>query len=170
MAVPASAAERRLICDDEWNAAERAEAPLQRADRNFVELLQELRVAQTGVQILFAFLLTLSFTERFAEIDEFQRAVYMVTLMTSALTTALLVAPVAVHRFVFQRGRKRELVHIGHRLAVLGLAFLAVTMASGLLLVLDVTVGRVVAVPMATGLLLVFAVLWVGVPLFVRRG
>src|SRR3954471_3699967 len=99
----------------------RNETPLRRADRNFGELLQELRVAQTGVQILFAFLLTLSFTDRFAAIDGFQRGVYVFTLVTSAMTVALLVAPVAVHRLLFQRGRKRELVYVGHRLAVTGL-------------------------------------------------
>src|SRR4051794_17651990 len=90
------------------------ETPAERADRNFVELLQELRVAQTGVQILFAFLLTLPFTNRFVSIDGFQRGVYVFTLVSSATTVALLVAPVAVHRLLFQRGRKRELVYVGH--------------------------------------------------------
>jgi len=107
----------RPVCDDAWNIEHRAEMPLQRADRNLAELLQELRVAQTGVQILFAFLLTLSFTDRFVTIDGFQRGVYVFTLVTSATTVALLVAPVAVHRLLFQRGRKRELVHVGHRMA-----------------------------------------------------
>jgi hypothetical protein len=106
----AEAVEPPLVCDDAWNTEHRAEAPLQRADRNFAELLQELRVAQTGVQILFAFLLTLSFMDRFAAIDAFQRGVYVFTLVASAMTAALLIAPVAVHRLLFQRGRKRELV------------------------------------------------------------
>ena len=110
------------VCDDEWNTEHRAEAPLQRADRNFAELLQELRVAQTGVQILFAFLLTLSFMDRFAMADAFQRGVYVFTLAASAVTVALLIAPVAVHRLLFQRGRKRELVRVGHRLVVTGLS------------------------------------------------
>ena len=73
------ATEPPLTCDDAWNTEHRAEAPLQRADRNFAELLQELRVAQTGVQILFAFLLTLSFMDRFVAIDPFQRGVYVFT-------------------------------------------------------------------------------------------
>ena len=80
------------------------EDPLQRADRNMIEMLQELRVAQTGVQILFAFLLSLSFTERFGRIDEVQRWTYVVTLLLTALTTGLLVAPAAVHRVLFGRG------------------------------------------------------------------
>lgn len=108
--------------DDAWNELRRGEQPLQRADRNFVELLQELRVAQTGVQILFAFLLTLSFTERFTRLDDVQRGVYVATLLASALTAALLVAPVAAHRLAFQRGQKPDLVRVGHLLALAALA------------------------------------------------
>jgi len=158
------------VRDDAWNTEHRAEAPLQRADRNFAELLQELRVAQTGVQILFAFLLTLSFTDRFAMADAFQRSVYVFTLATSATTVALLVAPVAVHRLLFQRGRKRELVHVGHRLVVTGLVCLAVTMLAGMLLALDVVVGRAAGVSVVAALALVFAALWAGLPLRVRQG
>jgi hypothetical protein len=157
------------VCDDAWNIEHRAEAPLQRADRNFAELLQELRVAQTGVQILFAFLLTLSFMDRFATIDTFQRGVYVFTLVASAMTVALLVAPVAVHRLLFQRGRKRELVDVGHRIAVSGLVSLAVTMLAGMLLVLDVVVGRTAAVAIVAALAAVFLFLWAGVPLRMRR-
>jgi uncharacterized protein DUF6328 len=157
------------VCDDEWNTEHRAEAPLQRADRNFAELLQELRVAQTGVQILFAFLLTLSFMDRFSAIDAFQRGVYVFTLVASAVTAALLIAPVPVHRLLFQRGRKRELVRVGHRLALSGLLSLATTMLAGMLLVLDVVVGRVAAVSVVAALAAVFVALWVGVPLRLRR-
>jgi hypothetical protein len=164
------AVEPPLVCDDAWNTEHRAEAPLQRADRNFAELLQELRVAQTGVQILFAFLLTLSFMDRFAAIDAFQRGVYVFTLVASAVTVALLIAPVAVHRLLFQRGRKRELVRVGHRLALSGLLSLAATMLAGMLLVLDVVVGRVAAVSVIAVLAAVFVALWVGLPLRLRRG
>jgi hypothetical protein len=164
------AVEPPLVCDDAWNTEHRAEAPLQRADRNFAELLQELRVAQTGVQILFAFLLTLSFMDRFAAIDAVQRGVYVFTLVASALTVALLIAPVAVHRLLFQRGRKRELVRVGHRLALAGLLSLAATMLAGMLLVLDVVVGRVAAVSVIAALAGVFVALWAGLPLRLRRG
>ena len=158
------------VHDDAWNIEHRAEAPLQRADRNFTELLQELRVAQTGVQILFAFLLTLSFMDRFAAIDTFQRVVYVATLVASATTVALLVAPVAAHRLMFQCGRKRELVRVTHRMAVLGLVSLAVTMLAGMLLVLDVVVGRVAALGVVAALAVVFGTLWAGIPLRVLRG
>jgi hypothetical protein len=163
------ATEPPLTCDDAWNTEHRAEAPLQRADRNFAELLQELRVAQTGVQILFAFLLTLSFMDRFAAIDPFQRGVYVFTLAASATTVALLIAPVAVHRLLFQRGRKRELVRVGHRLALSGLVSLAATMLAGMLLVLDVVIGRLPAASVAAALATVFLALWVGLPLRLRR-
>ena len=158
-----------LVGSDDWNTEHRDEAPLQRADRNFAELLQEIRVVQTGVQILFAFLLGLSFTARFGEIDGFQRGVYVITLVASALTALLLVAPVAMHRLCFQSGRKRELVQIGHRLAVAGLVGLATTIAAGMLLVLDVVVGRVPATVMTTVLVAVSTALWLGLPLRVRR-
>ena len=94
---------------------------MKRADRNFAELLQELRVAQTGVQILFAFLLGLAFTDRFAELGDTERGTYIATLAACALTEALLVAPVMLHRLLFQCGLKRELVWIGHRFMVAGL-------------------------------------------------
>jgi len=139
--------------------------PLQRADRNFSELLQELRVAQTGVQILFAFLLTLSFMDRFTGIDAFARGVYVFTLVVAAVTVALFVAPVALHRLLFQRGRKRELVRAGHRLALAGLGSLGCTVLAGILLVLDVVLDRVLAMTVTGALLAVFVALWVGLPL-----
>ncbi|WP_445189193.1 DUF6328 family protein [Pseudonocardia sp. Cha107L01] len=166
---PERAIEWAVRCDDGWNTQQRDEAPLQRADRNFAELLQELRVAQTGGQILFGFLLALSFTDRFAGIDAFQRAVYLFTLLASAVTTMLLVAPAAAHRLMFQYGRKRELVRLGHRLLVSGLAGLAVTMTAGILLVVDVSVGRAAAVVAAGLLLLSFSMLWFVVPLRARQ-
>lgn len=155
--------------DDQWNNRHRSEAPLQRADRNFAELLQELRVAQTGGQILFGFLLTLSFTARFDEIDAFQRGVYLCTLFASAVTTLLLVAPAAAHRLMFQRGHKRELVRISHRFATTGLTGLAVTMTTAILLVVDVVAGRGPALAGAATLLVAFAALWVLVPLRAAR-
>jgi hypothetical protein len=158
-----------LIGGDAWNTEHRSETPLQRADRNFAELLQELRVAQTGVQILFAFLLTLSFMDRFATLEAFQRGVYVFTLVASAATILLLVAPVAVHRLLFQRGRKRELVRVGHRIAVAGLLSLAVTVLAGMFLVLDVVVGRVPATIVIATITAGFVALSVGVPFHLRR-
>jgi MFS family permease len=137
---------------------------MQRADRNFHELLQELRVTQTGVQILFAFLLGLSFTPRFATINEFQRDVYVVTLVASAITTALLIAPVAAHRLQFQRGRKVALVLLVHRCVLAGLVSLLVTMAGAMLLVLDVVLGAPAAVSVSAVVAGGFTLLWFVLP------
>lgn len=158
-----------VIRDDSWNTLHRDEEPLQRADRNFAELLQELRVVFTGVQILFGFLLTMSFSNRFDALDDFQHAVFVGTLVCAALSSTLLVAPVAAHRVMFQRGRKRELVGCGHRFALAGLLSLGLTLSLGLLLVLDLAIGRLGAV-MATGVLVaLMLLLWVIVPLRLRR-
>jgi hypothetical protein len=147
----------------------RGEGPLQRADRNMIELLQELRVAQTGVQILFAFLLTLSFTERFASIDELQRWTYVVTLLLSVVTAGLLVGPAAVHRVTFRRGVKAETVQLGHRLFTLGLGALALTLTGSVLLVLDVAVGLPFAIPSAAVVCVVLCLLWFVLPVLLLR-
>ncbi|MEJ3657909.1 DUF6328 family protein [Actinomycetes bacterium KLBMP 9759] len=143
----------------------RDEGPLQRADRNMSELLQELRVAQTGVQILFAFLLSMSFTERFRDVDDTQRWMYVVTLLLSVLTAGLLVAPAAAHRITFGRGMKIETVQLGHRLFSSGLATLALTLTGAVLLVLDVAVGRTFAIVTAVVSGLVLMGLWFVLPL-----
>ncbi|MFC0527646.1 DUF6328 family protein [Phytohabitans kaempferiae] len=119
-----------------------AETDKERYERNFADLLQELRVAQTGVQILFAFLLTLPFSARFTEVTQFQKTVYVVTLLTVAGAAALLIAPVAYHRVLFQRGRKAELVRSAHRLASAGLVFMLVAIVSAVLLITDFILAR----------------------------
>jgi hypothetical protein len=142
----------------------RDETPAQRADRNFSELLQELRVAQTGVQILFAFLLTMPFQARFETLDAFHRGTYVVTLLLSAGATALLIAPVAYHRATFGRGKKSELVSSTNRLTGIGLVMLALAMNAAILLIVDVVVGRpagIVAAVLGVGC---FAVLWYVLP------
>lgn len=147
----------------------RPEGPLQRADRNMAELLQELRVAQTGVQILFAFLLTLAFQPRFATITEVQRWTYVATLLLSVLTVALLVAPVAVHRTTFQRGLKIQTVLLGHRLFGAGLATLLITLVGAVFLVLDVVVGGWFAVVGAAMSAVLLVGLWFMLPQQVLR-
>lgn len=145
------------------------EGPLQRADRNMIELLQELRVAQTGVQILFAFLLSLSFTERFARLDEMQRWTYIITLLLSVITAGLLVAPAAVHRVTFRRGVKYETVQLGHKLFTVGLATLALTLTGSVLLVLDVATDDEIAIPVAVTVGVVLLGLWFVLPLRLVR-
>src|SRR3954465_7005440 len=106
-----------------------------RWDRNFGDLLQELRVAQTGVQILFAFLLTLPFSNGFPKTTAFQKDAYVVALISAAFATAMIISPVAFHRALFRQGRKPELVRYAHRMASGGLAFMLVSMVTTGLLI-----------------------------------
>jgi len=146
----------------------RGETPLQRADRAYGEILQEVRVAQTGVQILFAFLLTLAFTARFTSVTNFQRGIYVVTLMLAAAAAALLIAPAAFHRVVYRRRLKQHLVHAASRLALAGLALLLLAMISALLLILDVVTGAGPAMILTAGMLAWFFTWWFLLPVWSR--
>ncbi|HZN16884.1 MAG TPA: DUF6328 family protein [Micromonosporaceae bacterium] len=141
------------------------ETEAERLNRNFTDLLQELRVAQTGIQILFAFLLTLAFTNRFQDVDDFDRTTYMVALLAAAGAAALIIAPVAYHRMLFRQGRKPELVRSAHRMASSGLAFLLVAMVGSVLLVADVVVGRTGGVIVGAATAVWFVLLWFVLPL-----
>ena len=135
-------------------------------DRNWDELLQELRVTQTGVQILTAFLLTVPFTNGFPQLDGFQRDCYLVVLCGSVLTTALLVAPVAYHRVLFRQRERRWLVDASNVTARVGLGTLAATMAGVVFLVFDVVTTRPAASAAFAVSLLLFLVLWLGAPAY----
>jgi hypothetical protein len=144
------------------------ESEKHRWDRNFGDLLQELRVAQTGVQILFAFLLTLPFSARFVETSKFQQDVYLVALIGAAFATAMIISPVAFHRALFRQGRKPELVRFAHKMATGGLAFMLIAMVSSVLLITDFLFTLPVAfvlTAVAGGWFLTF---WVILP-FARR-
>jgi O-antigen/teichoic acid export membrane protein len=147
----------------------RDETPLERWDRNLVELLQELRVAQTGVQILFAFLLTLPFTNRFAGSGPVVKTTYLVTLIAAAAASGLLIAPVSFHRLVFRQGRKPELVRTASLLAQLGLACLLVSVVGAVLLVVDVVSGVGWAAGLAAGVAALYIGLWYVLPLIRRE-
>ncbi|MDQ1655329.1 MAG: hypothetical protein QOD41_412 [Cryptosporangiaceae bacterium] len=148
-----------------WNRKARGENKFQQLDRNFSELLQELRVAQAGVQILFAFLLTLAFTNRFGEISQFQREVYVTALMMTLASTGLLIAPVAYHRLTFRRQMRPQLVSLAGIFAIGGLTFLMLGTCTAIFFILDVVLSRGAAIALtavATGWLLVF---WYVVPI-----
>ncbi|WP_460441766.1 DUF6328 family protein [Amycolatopsis stemonae] len=153
---------------DEWNFAVRRETPTQRLDRNYAEILQEVRVAQTGVQLLLAFLLTVAFTPRFATLSEFERRVYVGALVLGAASTALLIAPAAFHRLVFRRRLKRELVLASSWFALFGLALLMLSISAALLLILSVTLGAAVATWITAGTTGWFVLCWYVVPLWSR--
>lgn len=148
---------------------DRGESKDQRIDRNYDELLQELRVAQAGVQILFAFLLGIAFQQRFSSISSVQRVIYIITLILTAAATILLIAPVAIHRLLFRRHHKAELVEVSNFLAISGLTALMLAVVGGVWLIL-----LEVASPLVTGLLtglvaVLFLVTWIVVPLWIRR-
>jgi hypothetical protein len=145
------------------------ETEAERLDRNLNELLQELRVAQTGVQILFAFLLTLPFAARFGDVDTFELVVYIVALLASTAAAGMIIAPVAYHRMLFRRGRKPQLVRSAHRMASGGLAFLAVAIVCAVLVVLDFLVGRTLAIILSAVAAMWLVLLW-GVLPWLRRG
>ncbi|MEV0561626.1 DUF6328 family protein [Dactylosporangium sp. NPDC050588] len=148
--------------------ADRDESPVERSDRNWNELLQELRVAQTGVQILFAFLLTIPFNQRFVEITAVQRATYIVTLVLTALATLCLIAPVSHHRILFRRGRKEQLVESSDTLAQIGLVFLWLSVVGAVFLVFEVVVAVSWAIAAAATLGVLFVLVWYVFPTLKR--
>ena len=150
------------------SAAGRNESEAERLDRNYGELLQELRVAQVGVQILFASLLTVVFTERFSTISSMQRGTYVVTLLAAAAATAFLIGPVAFHRIVFRHDQKDDLVHNAHRMALAGLGCLLVSVVGVVLLILEEVLGKSPAAWYTAGAAALFLLLWFVLPLVSR--
>ncbi|MFE7357653.1 DUF6328 family protein [Streptomyces sp. NPDC057543] len=142
----------------------RDETPEERADRRWGELLQELRVAQTGVQILFGFLLAVVFQPRFAELSDIDRTIYVVTVMLGSATAAALIGPVSYHRLVAGRRLKPQTVAWASRLTVLGLVLLLCTMCSTLLLILRVALHNSLALWLVAGMALWFLICWFVIP------
>jgi hypothetical protein len=147
----------------------RNETPEERDDRNLAELLQELRVAGLGVQVLFGFLLAIPFTNAFARLSTAQRDLYVTTLLLSALATALLLAPVAFHRILFRLRRKEFLVKAANVLAIAGLAAVALAVTTTVALVLSYVLPALPAGVITAILLAVFAGLWFVFPLSRRH-
>jgi uncharacterized membrane protein YedE/YeeE len=147
----------------------RQETAEQRADRNLGELVQELRVAGLGVQVLFGFLLSLPFSSRFSELDGAQRDLYITCLVLSATATALLIGPVAYHRLVFRRGMKEQLVRAANLQAIFGLTAVGGAVLSAVLLVSWYVAGAVAGAVITAVLGISTAGLWFAVPLGTRR-
>lgn len=140
------------------------ESPDERLTRNWNELLQELRVTQTGAQILTAFLLTVPFAARFEDLADSQRTIYLVVLSGSVVTTAVLLAPVAYHRLLFRRRKRAWLVAAAHRCAASGLVLLGLTCTGVIYLVFDVVAGSSVAWAGLGAAVMLFVSLWAVVP------
>ena len=169
---PQSRARDTMTPDDsraEAGAAGRNETEAERIDRNLLELLQELRIAGIGVQVLFGFLLAIPFTVQFARLDETQRVLYTADLLLAALAIALLSAPVAHHRLMFHRHEKQSILRIANLAAIAGLAAVGLTVSGSVLLVLSfVWSGAVVWCIAAATAMAIFA-LWLGLPLAAHR-
>jgi predicted membrane channel-forming protein YqfA (hemolysin III family) len=135
-----------------------------RLKRNLNELLQELRVAQAGVQILFGFLLSIVFTDRYREVGQYVRITHLLTVLFAAASVALLTAPVAWHRVLFRRGRREDVIAVAHRFTLAGLGALAATMTGTVLLLAEVVIGGWVAIVVGVAAAVGFASLWFVLP------
>jgi len=140
------------------------ETEQERADRNWNDLLQELRVSQTGVQLLAGFLATIPFQSRFSELDGFQRGWYVGLLCLAFATVGVTLAPVAIHRHVFQEDAKPELVQAGHRLTSTALVMIGLLLGGILFLVVDMVYDRAAAAAGGIAAVVVLAVLLLGLP------
>ena len=149
---------------------DRDESRAEQLDRNWIELIQELRVAQTGVQVLAGFLLTLPFTSRFGDIDHAHRMTYLVAFSLAVVTVGLMTAPVALHRFLFGRHEKDVLVRTGDLYAKTGMATMGLTLVAVVVLIFGVVVGDGAGIVAGALVFVLYALAWVVVPLrLVRR-
>ncbi|MCP9946755.1 DUF6328 family protein [Streptomyces somaliensis] len=145
------------------------EAARDRVNRRWNEILQETRVAQTGVQILFGFLLGVAFTPVFRDLAPADRVIYVITVVLGASATASLIAPVSLHRFLSGQRMKDEMVDIAHRLMMCGMVLLALTIGCALLLILHVVVPGFLADLLVGAVMLWFVLCWYVLPLWLRR-
>jgi hypothetical protein len=154
--------------DQGWDERQRDETESERLDRNWNSLLQELRVVQTGVQLLTGFLLTLPFQQRFDVLGESMRVLYLVTVGCSVGATVLLVAPVATHRFLFRRHRLQVLVSAAHRFAYAGLTLLGAALTGVTAIVFTAVSGRTAGVVAGVCAVAIFGLFWLVLPLLLR--
>jgi hypothetical protein len=154
--------------DAEWNRAERDETGTQRLDRNWNSLLQELRVVQTGVQILTGFLLTLPFHDGFEELGGALRVIYLITVSCAVGAAILLAAPVALHRALFRQHQLALIVTYAHYLSFAGLTLLGLALSGAVTIVFGATAGPVPSAIAGVVALVVFSLAWLIIPLWLR--
>jgi membrane-bound acyltransferase YfiQ involved in biofilm formation len=157
------------MSDEAARDDERSDDEQERLNRQMIELLNELRVAMPGVQVLFGFLLTVPFQQGWRRTSEFQENVYFVTLIAAAVATAFLIAPSAYHRMAFQQHEKENIIKVGTGQMVAGLVALAIAMNGAVLLVTDYLFASSTTTITVACLATLYATLWFGVGL-VRRG
>jgi hypothetical protein len=155
--------------DEQGPHPSRDETALERRDRQLNELLQELRVMQTGVQVLFAFLLGVPFTQRFTILDKDQRMLYFLTLLSAGAAVLFLLAPGAWHRVLFAQNDKAHVVEMGHRFSMVGMFFVALSVCGVIVLIATVLYPGDPATLVAAGSVVSFFALWAVMPLVRRR-
>ena len=155
--------------EEDWYQGQRSETEVERLDRQWASLLQELRVAQTGVQLLTGFLLTLPFQQRFDVLDDTVRGVYLTAVACSVASTVLLIAPVGMHRVLFRRHRLKSLVSSAHRMAYAGLLLLGLALTGATIVVFAAVRGTATGYTAGVIALVAFASFWVVLPYVVRR-
>ncbi|HEU5244157.1 MAG TPA: DUF6328 family protein, partial [Gaiellaceae bacterium] len=141
------------------------ESAKERADRELIELLNELRIVLPGITVLLAFLLAVPFAKGWTRVTPFQRDVFVIAFLSTALSVALLTAPSSYHRLRFRQGDKEHMVRVGNRLSIAGIAAFAVSLLAVVLLVTDFVLSRGVAIAATAALFAVVAVLWYGLAL-----
>lgn len=154
--------------DQGWDENARHESETERLDRNWASLLQELRVAQTGAQLVTGFLLTLPFQQRFGSLTDVIRMVYLATVACSIGATVLLVAPVGMHRILFRQRRLRTLVSAAHRCAIAGILLLGTAMVGVAIVIFDAVSGPTAGWIAGACTAVAMGGLWIGLPLFQR--
>jgi len=155
--------------DQAWDAGARSETETQRLDRNWLSLLQELRVVQTGVQLLTGFLLTLPFQPRFDALSTAMRVVYLATVGCSVAATVLLEAPVGMHRLLFRRHRTQFIVSAAHRFAYSGLLLMGMALTGVTVIIFGAVAGTPAGVIAGSCAVVAQLAFWVVLPLWVRR-
>lgn len=160
---PSRPPETRDPIDDD-----RDETPTERLDRNWAEILQELRVIQTGTQILTGFLLTLAFQPRFFDLDPYQVSIYLTLVVLAVVSTGLGLAPVGLHRILFRKRAKKEIVSVADTLLQVTMAGVALLISGTAMLIFDVVVGRTAGIIAGAGSIVTIAALWVALPFLVH--
>jgi amino acid transporter len=155
--------------DDDEPPLDSTETEAERVERNWNEILQELRVIQTGTQILTGFLLALAFQPRFAELGQVEVTTYLVLVALAGIATVLALAPVSLHRALFRKRAKPEIVRLAHRLLMVTLVAVALTLAGTTVLIFDVVVGPTAGLIAGAVALIVIAAAWLLMPAIVRR-
>ena len=154
---------------DDKSQAGRNETRAERYDRNWRDMQQELRIVQTGTQILAGFLLTLPFQQRFSSLDDAEVAIYLVLVVLAAGVTVLALGAVSMHRLLFRQRQKHDLVKYANRILLACLAFSGLLFAGTVLFVFDVVLGHTLGVIAGAVVFFGTGVLWIGLPLAARR-